>query len=125
MRSFHWLSLIVLSVLICSCERPLPELKGIDSKSWKEDKGACNHIRSTMIDAMKAEKEKLLALSEMQIVELLGRADENELYTRNQKFFYYYLEPSPSCDSLKGENATRLVIRFNAVGLAKEVSLGR
>lgn len=123
MRFYPWHSLIALSVVLFSCGKPLPELRGIDTKSWKEDKGACNHLRSTMIEAMKAEKEKLLALDEMQIVELLGRADENELYTRNQKFFYYYLEPSPLCDSLKGKDAARLVIRFNAVGLAKEVSL--
>jgi hypothetical protein len=76
-----------------------------------------------MIEAMRTEKEKLLVLDEMQIVDLLGRADENELYTRNQKFFYYYLEPSPLCDSVKGKDATKLIIRFNAVGLAKEVTL--
>ena len=123
MRVTGLLKIIGLTVILSSCEKPLPDLKGIDSKSWKEDKGACNHLRSSMIEAMKAEKEKLLALNEMQIVELLGRADENELYKRNQKFFYYYLEPSPLCDTLKGKDATKLVIRFNAMGLAKEVSL--
>jgi hypothetical protein len=123
MRFSLWLSIITSGIILFSCGKALPELKGIDTKSWKEDKGACNHLRSGMIGAMKAEKEKLLALDEMQIVELLGRADENELYKRNQKFFYYYLEPSPLCDSVNGKNATRLVIRFNAIGLAKEVSL--
>src|SRR5690349_2677946 len=125
MKSLNWLNTLLISIIVIACDKPLPELKGIDGKLWKEDKGACNHLRSGMIEAMKTEKEKLLALSEMQIVELLGRADENELYKRNQKFFYYYLEPSPLCDSLRGKDATKLVIRFNAVGLAKEVSLER
>lgn len=75
-----------------------------------------------MLEAMKAEKEKLLSLNELQIVELLGRPDQNELYKRNQKFYYYFLQPSPDCPAPAPE-ALRLVIRFNAMGLAKEVSI--
>jgi hypothetical protein len=99
----------------------LPELKGIDKETWMDDKGACKNIRSSMIENVRSQKDQLLALSEMQLVELLGRPDENELYKRNQKFYTYYLEPGPACDSTKGDEALKLVIRFNAMGLAKEV----
>ena len=113
----------LLALLLTSCGKSLPELKGIDRKVWREDKGACLNHRSAMAEALKTEKEKLLALSEMQMVELLGMPDENELYKRNQKFYSYYLEPSEACGSTGSKEAARLVIRFNAMGLAKEVSV--
>ena len=75
-----------------------------------------------MRDALDREKGKLLALKQMQIVSLLGKPDVNELYSRNQKFFHYFVEPGPSC-AASSDSAVQLVIRFNAVGLAKEVSI--
>jgi hypothetical protein len=120
MLKYNWLSLVIIISLL-SCGKSLPELKGIDKESWVHDKGACKNVRSKMIDGVKSQKDQLLALSEMQLVELLGRPDENELYKRNQKFYTYYLEPGPTCDSLAGDEALKLVIRFNAMGLAKEV----
>jgi outer membrane protein assembly factor BamE (lipoprotein component of BamABCDE complex) len=120
MLKYNWLSLVIIITLL-SCGKSLPELKGIDKESWVHDKGACKNVRSKMIDGVKSQKDQLLALSEMQLVELLGRPDENELYKRNQKFYTYYLEPGPTCDSLAGDEALKLVIRFNAMGLAKEV----
>jgi hypothetical protein len=119
MLKYSWLSLLLLILL--SCGKSLPELKGIDKETWMDDKGACKNVRSPMIDDLKSQKDQLLALSEMQLVELLGRPDENELYKRNQKFYTYYLEPGPTCDSSKGDEALKLIIRFNAMGLAKEV----
>jgi hypothetical protein len=120
MLKYSWPSLVII-VTLFSCGKSLPELKGINKESWTDDKGACKNVRSRMIDDVKSQKDQLLALSEMQLVELLGRPDENELYKRNQKFYTYYLEPGPTCDSLTGDEALKLVIRFNAMGLAKEV----
>lgn len=76
-----------------------------------------------MLEAVKASTDKLLALSEVDLVALLGRPDEEELYKRNQKFYYYYLQPSGNCDKTVTDSPLRLVIRFNAVGLAKEVTV--
>jgi hypothetical protein len=121
MRKYNWLSLLLLLTLM-SCGKSLPDLEGIDQQSWGDDKGGCKNLRAGMIDDLRSQKDKLLALSEMQLVELLGMPDENELYKRNQKFYYYYLLPGPECEP-KRSDATRLVIRFNAVGLAKEVSI--
>jgi outer membrane protein assembly factor BamE (lipoprotein component of BamABCDE complex) len=120
MLKYNWLSLVII-VSLLSCGKSLPELKGIDKDSWMNDKGACKNVRSAMIEDVKSQKEKLLALTEMQLVELLGRPDENELYKRNQKFYTYYLEPGPTCDSINGDEALKLIIRFTAMGLAKEV----
>lgn len=121
MRTFRWLSL-VLFILCFSCDKPLPTLEGMDAARWQEDKNGCNKVRITMRDAIDREKEKLLGLDQMQIVQLLGKPDQNELSSRNQKFFYYFLEPAPAC-SESDSAAAKLVIRFNAVGLAKEVAV--
>jgi len=123
MFKFAWPRVILLSFLLGSCGKSLPVLDGVDQLSWKKDKNACAGKRSEMIEDIQAQKEKLLALSELEIVELLGKPDQNELYKRNQKFYYYFVQPSLACDSSKADHPTRLVIRFNAMGLAKEISV--
>ena len=117
-----WLSLSLL-IFCISCDKPVPTLEGIDLERWRADKNACNNFRTSTREVFDTEKNKLLSLTQMQIVDLLGRPDQNELYSRNQKFFYYFLEPSPDCKPGAGSVAKKLVIRFNAVGLAKEVSI--
>lgn len=98
-------------------------MEGIDREGWQADKNGCEGKRAAMLKTMEQEKSKLLALKETEIVQLLGRPDQNELYKRNQKFFYYYLQPGPLCSQDSTSNATKLMIRFNAMGLAKEVVL--
>jgi len=103
----------------------MPTLEGFDVEKWSADRNGCNEVRTTMRSAIDSQKEKLLALDQMEIVKLLGRPDQNELSTRNQKFFYYYIEPGPSCEHPTEGLPERLAIRFNAVGLAKEVAIVR
>lgn len=76
-----------------------------------------------MRTAIDREKEKLLGLDEVQTVKLLGSPDQEELYSRNQKFYYYFIDPAAQCGTPGDSTAEKLVIRFNAVGLAKEVSI--
>jgi hypothetical protein len=109
-------------LIMCACGKSLPTLQQIDLNAWKNDRNACEGKRTSMIQAIDAQKEKLLGLSETQIVALLGNPDENNLYKRNQKFYYYYLQPSSSCAS-KTDNAQKLQVRFTAMGIAKEVSV--
>jgi hypothetical protein len=119
-------SLSVGCLLVCficlSCRKPLPELKGIESKVWMADKNGCGGARVNSIEPLKEQKTALLGLSEMEIVQVLGKPDRNELYKRNQKFYYYYLQPAPECEQ-HPDTALRLAIRFNAMGLAKEISV--
>ncbi len=108
--------------LLLSCGKELPVLDGIDLEKWKEDKAGCAMVRQSTIDQLDRQREKIKSLSQPEVIELLGRPDKNELLKRNQKFFYYYLEPSPACPLGKSE-FKKLMIRFNAIGLAKEVSI--
>ncbi len=108
---------LLLSIVFISCDRPLPSLANVDQERWKNDKSGCKGDRAAMLQPLKEQKAKLQGLSEMQIVKLLGKPDQNELYKRNQKFFFYWISgPKCSTDSL------RLGIRFTAMGFAKEIS---
>lgn len=115
-------SLLVGGVLLAclSCGRPIPSLENFDLTAWQSDKDGCAGKRAHLIEPLQKQKDKLLGLSEMQIVDMLGKPDQNELYKRNQKFYFYFLQPGSLCgnDSVP---ALRLSIRFNAMGLAKEV----
>ena len=122
MSNCKWCSIFLL--LFCfACDKPLPDIQGMDLEQWKKDKNGCQNIRTAMRKAIDEEKNKLLSLGEMQIVKLLGRPDQNELLRRNQKFFYYFIKPSPACKVSTDTIAEKLVIRFNAMGLAKEVAI--
>jgi hypothetical protein len=112
---------LVLLVVLISCGKPLPELEGIDADTWKADKNACLHKRQSMADALEQQQAKLLALDEKQLIRLLGPPDKNELYTRNQKFYTYYITPGPECETAD-TSPRMLIVRFNAMGLAKEIT---
>ena len=112
---------ILLSALVLlSCGKSLPVLENFDENKWKNDRNACANQRVEMQSALEAQQEKLLALKEMQIVQLLGRPDGNELFERNKKFYTYYITPSAQCSNASVA-PKRLEIRFNAIGVSKEV----
>lgn len=114
---------VTIFLINISCGQPLPTLDQIDLYAWKNDKQACHGKRASMSSALESQSEKLLALDESEIIELLGKPDEAELYTRNQKFYYYFVDPSKGCAQADSTASRRLIIRFNATGLAKEVSI--
>jgi len=81
--------------MLLSCGKALPVLDGIDSEKWKADRDACQGYRQSVAAAMKSELVKLKGLSEMDVIRLLGKPDENELYKRNQKFYSSFNTGSP------------------------------
>jgi hypothetical protein len=116
---FAFQSAWLITFVLISCGKPTPTFTNLDITKWKEDRAACGDIRKNSFSAFTAQKDKLKGLSQDAIVELLGKPDQNELYKRNQKFFYYFLTPGKACGS--DSIAHRLSLRFNAMGFAKEV----
>lgn len=112
----------VVAILLIACSKPLPNLDGMDLEKWKEDKRGCLGQRAAMEPVLGKELEKLKGLAEMDVIALLGRPDENELYKRNQKFYNYFITPGPDCPDHQPIPA-KLVIRFNAMGYAQMVSI--
>jgi outer membrane protein assembly factor BamE (lipoprotein component of BamABCDE complex) len=91
---------------------------------WRADRMGCDGARMVTKDTFSVQRDKILALTESDIVSTLGTPDLQELSKRNQKFYYYYLEPHGECataDSIP--KPLRVAIRFNAIGLAKEVRI--
>jgi hypothetical protein len=115
-------ALLSVLLILCRCGNPLPVLENVNLADWKADRNGCQGKRASMEQALQNQKEKLVALSETQVIALLGMPDQNELYKRNQKFFYYFITASPACQS-PAKREIKLGIRFNAVGLAKEITI--
>ncbi|MBS1506653.1 MAG: hypothetical protein JSS79_08410 [Bacteroidetes bacterium] len=115
--------LFILALLVIGgCSKSLPSLDGIDLAAWKDDKNGCSSVRAKTIEALDLQKDKIKALSESQVAELLGKPDRTELYRRNQKFYTYYLEPSEKCAPTV-LSSKKLIIRFNGMRMAKEVEI--
>lgn len=114
---------IICSLLILTnCTRSLPEIYDVDLQQWKADRHGCNGYRHRTSETLLQQKEKLLGLSENQILSLLGRPDAAELYKRNQKFYFYALLADSTCNATSAQRHT-LTLRFNATGLVKEITV--
>lgn len=111
-----------MAFVAISCGNNEIVLEGVDTDAWKRDLNGCSGVRATMAGSIEGQRDKLLRLSEMEIVDLLGKPDENELFVRSQQFYRYFIDPAPSCDKGK-ENPRVLVVRFNAVGVSHEIGV--
>ena len=121
MRKGNAKIIFLFTLILAACGKPLPELENMDMESWKADRNGCKHDREKMIKPLTDQQKKLEGLSEDQILKLLGKPDQNELWKRNQKFYKYFLEPGGPCQ--KDSADVILSIRFNAMNLAKEVEV--
>ena len=102
----------------------MPTLQGVNIEKWKADKNGCLGYRQSIKASLASEISKLKGLAEMDVIRLLGKPDQNELYKRNQKFYSYFISPGPSC--ITADSASqKLVLRFNAMGYAQLVSMER
>ncbi|XOV94743.1 MAG: hypothetical protein ACFHWX_08565 [Bacteroidota bacterium] len=110
---YSWL---LLSLIVYSCYKA-PNIDGFNPATWKENI-TCATNRLPAAKVLLKHEGELLTLNQNEITELLGKPDEHELYSRNQKFFYYNL--TAKCDSLPIQ---RLSIRFDALGRANEINI--
>ncbi len=108
--------LLLVLVFCFSCYKA-PQIDGFDQAAWNKAI-SCKQYRSEEAQALLNYKEILLSANQNEIQALLGNPDEHELYSRNQKFFYYDLKPK--CDSIPGQ---RLSIRFDALGRVNEIMI--
>lgn len=122
-RNFHTIIILFLYTIgFYGCNKPL-EVKGFDAQSWKSDKKACQNSRIAQEKVIIAAKDKLIGSAQEDIIQFLGRPEKQELYTRGQKFYIYYLSPSSECDeSIDSTIPSRLLyVRFSALNKVNEV----
>ena len=112
MRKIYFVALLALA---SACYRP-PTVDGFDPVLWRTAIDECGTYRVEAVRVLLDQKDQLLGLNQNEIAELLGPAARHELFSRNQKFFFYQL----SC-----ENEQELSIRFDALGRIKELQVIR
>lgn len=116
-------SLLLSALFFCvACSKRLPDLTGIDLKAWKDDYKGCLGKRKPFLEDLRSQREKLKGLSEKDLVALLGKPDRNDLSTRHEKFYYYFISPGPGCEGVDSIELA-LIVRFNATGVSKEVAI--
>lgn len=122
--SFCTVIFIFLSTIVFfSCNEPL-EIKGFDKTSWKSDKRACNNTRADYEEVLVGAREQIIGATQEDIIRFLGRPERQELYTRGQKFYIYYLSPSHECNESTADlssPARLLYVRFSALNKVNEV----
>lgn len=116
------LTFLVLVFLLPACTSNGSALKGIDLTSWKQDRNGCNGKRAALMSAVVGRKDELLGLGENEVLSLLGRPDRTELYANDQKFYHYFMTPSPDCGQ-SSSMASQLIVRFSATAVTTEVTV--
>ena len=135
MKLFSYsLSILNFVILICffsSCTDPNAVTnEEFDRKAWKMDRNGCENIRTEMLDDLEKIKPKLEGLDEINLRKVLGKPDFAELYSRNQKFYTYYIDASEKCENKNSQNTKngdkRLVqVRFDAINAVNEIVVTR
>lgn len=124
MKSFTiYLSSLLLLLLMVACT-PKVSVEEFDYLTWKDDKNGCERARIELWEDLKTIKPRLITLSEIEVIDILGTPDKRSLFKRNQKALIYYLDPAPSCQEGKHLPERRMVrVLFNALNQAKEITL--
>jgi hypothetical protein len=115
--------LLLLGVLLSftACKKAI-NLQNFDAKAWQADVKGCNNQRLNLLPTFDSLiKPQLKGLSEGRIAEILGKPDRQELFRRNQKFYFYYIEKGKQCTDTLPDNARQLQLRFDGIGNVNEV----
>ncbi|WP_338768586.1 hypothetical protein WAF17_08110 [Bernardetia sp. ABR2-2B] len=118
---------IIINFFLSSCTDPNAITQNeFDMKAWKMDRNGCENVRTKMLENLETIKPKLEGLDEIDLRKILGKPDFAELYSRNQKFYTYYIDASEECDNSNSEKVKngerRLVqIRFDAINAVNEI----
>ncbi|MHA6248444.1 hypothetical protein ACXYMU_10935 [Pontibacter sp. CAU 1760] len=121
-------SRIVYTLLVCglaglgACGTP-DGFEDFDSAAWKKDSFACAGDRQKLVEDFEQVRKELYGKKEYVLRNVLGRPDSEELLERNQRIYYYYIEPGTQCsDRTALSAANRVEVRINALGKVSEVA---
>ncbi|NMM50432.1 hypothetical protein [Marinigracilibium pacificum] len=109
-------TLSIIIVLFSSCGNSV-DIPNFDEELWINDQNGCTGDRLEMIDEVKLNKDLLIGLSTNELRKVLGRPDNIILYTRNQKYYHYYLTPGKQCQDAtnNSEEGQKLIIKMSAL----------
>lgn len=116
----------MLLLLLSNC-KPNTVLEGFDNNNWRNDPMGCQNKRTVQLaDFLKVAKPHLLekSLREIEVRQLLGKADAIEIAERGMKFYKYYIDKGRQCEGdTSGRQGRYIQIRFNALNKVNEVAL--
>jgi hypothetical protein len=122
--------LVVLTVLLSattwvgcgSKKRKIRKLENFNSEIWMTDKNGCAGTRMELKDNLLKSKHFMRGLKAEQIEDYLGKPDAQDLRSRSQQYYIYFLDPGPKCENAR-EHPQALLVRFSAVGIANEFTI--
>lgn len=121
--SLVFLLFILFTQMGCSRkQKKTIRLQEFESELWIQDKNGCSGERMNLKDDLLSLKYNMRGLKTNDIEMYLGKPDAQELYDRSQRYYIYFIEPGPKCNSTV-ENPQALFIRFTAVGIANEFTI--
>jgi hypothetical protein len=123
MQKLSVLFVIIGLVVLASCGKSI-DVEGFDVKNWRKDRGGCNGERKRLTEELTKIKKKFKGHTSEDVVATLGKPDREDLYSRNQKFYYYYLEPGTHCEdgNMKKSEADYVSFRLSAMNRVTEVN---
>ena len=107
-------------ILFSSC-RSAVDIENFDEAAFQSDPDGCLGIRADMKETLFAADAQFKSLTQEEISATLGKPDRQELTSRSQKYFVYYIEPAPSCTGDSTAAPLTLYVRFSAVNRASEI----
>ena len=117
------ISLISLFFLF-SCSTSLPEIEGMDYEAWVTDKYGCSGKRIELVSLIDLNSKKFLRYNQNEMIDILGRPENQTLFTRSQTIFYYYIRHNPNCigqETMQDDDQVKLEIRFDALNRSKSL----
>lgn len=116
------LILLLLTLIFVACGNGNISIEGLDTLSWKKDQKGCKSARVKLEASFMTDKSKLKGFSQREIMNILGKPDEIELYKRSQKFFIYYINPGRGCEGSGIKTRPRsLYLKFSALDVSNEI----
>lgn len=114
------LFLPTLLALFVGC-RTAVDIENFDEAAFRSDPNGCTGVRASMKDALFAADQHFKGLTQEEIYATLGKPDRQELATRSQKYYVYYVDPAPTCSDDSTRLPLTLFVRFSAVNRASEI----
>jgi hypothetical protein len=114
------LLLSTLLALLSSCHSAV-DIENFDEAAFRADPNGCTGARANMKESLFAADQHLKGLTQEEIYATLGKPDRQELATRSQKYYVYYVDPAPECSGDSIRLPLTLFVRFSAMNRASEV----
>ena len=115
--------LLLLHIFFFTGCRQKKVIDNFNSDAFRKDKLGCLGTRQQMQPDFERIRLQLKGLSENELLDLLGKPDFQQLSTRNQKYYIYFLEKGRQCENKFAATPSKTaVFRFSAIGLVTEIT---